>query len=121
MNCPECNTELEFIYGDFETGVAAPDGYRESVYEEGFYCAKCAATYDESELTQTAFNRDNVLTPDDRLASARKCLDLLASETDSMGEKESAFVDDMQNKIDQYGVSERQLAWLRDLVSKYTT
>jgi hypothetical protein len=72
-------------------------------------------------MTQTAFNRDNVLTPDDRLASARKCLDLLASETDSMGEKESAFVDDMQNKIDQYGVSERQLAWLRDLVSKYTT
>lgn len=70
-------------------------------------------------MTQTAFNRDNILSPDDRLASARKCLALLAPETDNMGEKESAFVEDMESKIGNYGVSERQLAWLRDLVSKY--
>lgn len=70
-------------------------------------------------MTQTAFNRDSVLSPEDRLVSARKCLNLLASETDSMGEKEATFVEDMQNKIDHFGVTERQLAWLRDLVSKY--
>lgn len=70
-------------------------------------------------MTKTAFNRDNVLSPEDRLQSARKCLDLLAPEVDGMGDKESAFVEDMQNKIDRFGVTERQLAWLRDLVSKY--
>lgn len=70
-------------------------------------------------MTRTAFERDNILSPEDRLASARKCLVLLASETGGMGEKESAFVEDMENKIDNYGVSERQLAWLRDLVTKY--
>lgn len=70
-------------------------------------------------MTHTAFNRDNVLSPEDRLASARKCLALLAPETGGMGEKESAFVEDVENKIDHFGVSERQLAWLRDLVTKY--
>lgn len=70
-------------------------------------------------MTQTAFNRDGVLSEDDRLKSARKCLALLSSELDSMGTKEAGFVEDMQGKIDVYGVSERQLAWLRDLVSKY--
>lgn len=70
-------------------------------------------------MTQTAFNRDNVLSEDDRLKSARKCLTLLEPETGSMGDKEAQFVADMQDKIDRWGVSERQLAWLRDLVSKY--
>lgn len=70
-------------------------------------------------MTRTAFSRDNVLSADDRLASARKCLALLAPEMGGMGEKEAAFVEDMENKIDNYGVSERQLAWLRDLVTKY--
>lgn len=70
-------------------------------------------------MTQTAFNRDNILSEDDRLKSARKCLALLASEVGSMGEKEASFVTSMEEKIDSYGVSERQLAWLRDLVGKY--
>ena len=70
-------------------------------------------------MSKPAFQRDNILSGDERLASARKCLDLLAPEVEGMGEKEAAFVEDMQNKIDRWGVSERQLAWLRDLVSKY--
>lgn len=70
-------------------------------------------------MTKLAFDRDNVLSPEERIASARKCLNLLTPLTDGMGEKEAAFVDDMENKIDQFGVSERQLAWLRDLVGKY--
>lgn len=70
-------------------------------------------------MTRTAFERDNVLSADDRLASARKCLALLGPETSSMGDMESEFVENMQDRIDRYGVSERQLAWLRDLVSKY--
>lgn len=52
-------------------------------------------------MTQTAFNRDNVLSEDDRLKSARKCLALLEPETGSMGEKEAQFVADMQDKIDR--------------------
>ncbi len=70
-------------------------------------------------MAQVAFSRDNILSADDRLVSARKCLTLLAPETGGMGEKEAAFVEDVENKIDSYGVSERQLAWLRDLVTKY--
>lgn len=70
-------------------------------------------------MTQTAFNRDNILNDDDRLKSARKCLVLLEPETGSMGDKEAQFVSDMQDKIDRWGVSERQLAWLRDLTQKY--
>lgn len=72
-------------------------------------------------MTRTAFNRDGILTPEERITSARKCLGLLLSETDSMGEKEAGFVTEMSEKIDQWGVSERQLAWLRDLVSKYAS
>lgn len=71
-------------------------------------------------MTQTAFSRDNVLSPDERVASARKCLQLLAPETGDMTDKEVTFVSDMMNKIDAYGCSERQLSWLRDLVEKYS-
>lgn len=70
-------------------------------------------------MTKTAFNRDGILDSNERLTSARKCLGLLVPLTDGMGEKEAAFIEDMENKIDHFGVSERQLAWLRDLVSKY--
>lgn len=49
-------------------------------------------------MTRTAFERDNILSPEDRLASARKCLALLASETGGMGDKESAFVEDMETR-----------------------
>lgn len=72
-------------------------------------------------MTKTAFDRDNVLSPDERIASARKCLSLLTPEIGSMGEREASFVSEMSEKIDQWGVSERQLAWLRDLVSKYAS
>lgn len=70
-------------------------------------------------MTKTAFNRDNMLDDNERKASAIKCLRLLESHLDSMGEKEATFVSDMEAKIDSWGISERQLAWLRDLVSKY--
>jgi hypothetical protein len=70
-------------------------------------------------VTQTAFNRDGILSPEDRLASARKCLALLEPEVGGMGDREAEFIEDMQNRIHRYGVSERQLAWLRDLTEKY--
>lgn len=70
-------------------------------------------------MTKLAFDRDNVLSPEERVTSARKCLNLLTPLTDGMGEKEAQFVDDMENKIDHFGVTERQLVWLRDLVGKY--
>jgi hypothetical protein len=70
-------------------------------------------------MTKTAFDRDNILSPEDRLASARKCLSLLLPEVNGMGDKEADFVNDMENRIEHFGVTERQLAWLRDLVTKY--
>ena len=70
-------------------------------------------------MTRTAYNRDSVLTPEERATSARKCIELLAPEVDAMAEREYQFVGEMQDKIDRHGVTERQLAWLRDLVEKY--
>ena len=72
-------------------------------------------------MSKLAFNRDNVLSPQDRIDSARKCLGLLSPLTEGMGEREAQFVGEMEEKIGRWGVSERQLAWLRDLVEKYAT
>ncbi len=51
MNCPKHeDVELEFVSGDYSTGVVAPDGYAETRYEEGFHCYRCNVTYDPSDL-----------------------------------------------------------------------
>ena len=65
------------------------------------------------------FQRDNVLTADERNVSARKCLALLEDYTDRMTAKELGFVEDMPEKIERWGCSEPQLHWLRHLVDKY--
>lgn len=72
-------------------------------------------------MTRTAFSRDNVLTPEDRLASARKCVSLLESHALEMNPRETSFLSSMvlETRKIRGLISERQLAWLRDLVSKY--
>lgn len=50
--CPKCKSELEFVSGDFPTGVRAPDGYRERHYEEGYYCGKCRQTFDPEDVEE---------------------------------------------------------------------
>lgn len=70
-------------------------------------------------MTKTAFNRDGVLTGDERRASANKCVNLLIDYSESMSTKERQFVEDITDTT--LPVTERQLAWLRDLVSKYVT
>lgn len=70
-------------------------------------------------MTQTAFNRDGILTHEERQTSARKCVALLKDNVNAMNQKEADFVDDMIGKVEAYGATERQLAWLRDLVEKY--
>jgi hypothetical protein len=67
------------------------------------------------------FQRDNVLTDDERNRSAWKCLSLLEDYTARMSAKELGFVEDMPEKIERWGCTEPQLQWLRDLVSKYVT
>jgi hypothetical protein len=32
---------MRFISGDFLTGVVAPDGTQETLYEEGYQCDRC--------------------------------------------------------------------------------
>ena len=40
--CPACGAgRLNFHCGDYGTGVFAPDGYQETVWEEFFQCNKC--------------------------------------------------------------------------------
>lgn len=70
-------------------------------------------------MAKTAFDRDNVLNPEERTLAACKCLALLIGETERMTEKEAEFVSDMEIKVEHFGCSERQLAWLRDLTEKY--
>lgn len=52
MNCSKDGCPLEFISGDFETGVTTPDGEKERHYNEGYYCARCGTAYDEAELSE---------------------------------------------------------------------
>lgn len=52
MNCPEDGFPLEFISGNYRTGVVAPDGVQEMLYGEGWQCPRCHTVYDESELEE---------------------------------------------------------------------
>jgi hypothetical protein len=73
-------------------------------------------------MTKTAFNRDGVLTPDDRAASAKKRLLLLAEvEVERLSLPEYRFLRDQREaaRFTIYAPSERQLAYLRDLVERY--
>ena len=70
-------------------------------------------------MSKFQHNRDNVLSSDERNASARKCLNLLEDCTEKMNARELSFVEEMPDKIERWGCTEPQLQWLRDLVSKY--
>ena len=50
MKCPKCDSDLEFVSGDYPTGVVAPDGGREMVYQEGFQCWHCGLIVDADDL-----------------------------------------------------------------------
>lgn len=52
MNCPKDGYELEFTSGNFWSGVSAPDGTKEMLYEEGFQCPRCGTIWDESDLSK---------------------------------------------------------------------
>lgn len=72
-------------------------------------------------MSKTAFNRDGILDNGERVSAAKKCLDLLMPCLEEMRDREREFVEDRQSWIDSpnVNISERQLAWLRDLVEKY--
>lgn len=53
LNCPKDGYSLEFISGTFGSGVFAPDGVEETLYEEGFECPHCGTIYDESDVSET--------------------------------------------------------------------
>lgn len=69
-------------------------------------------------MTKTAFDRDGILSNDERLTSARKCLGLRAGREHEMNDWEQEFVSDMGEKVANGWCSERQLAKLRDIVEK---
>ncbi len=51
MNCPKHeDIDLDHVFGDFPTGVVAPDGGKEIRAESGLYCPRCNVTYDPSDL-----------------------------------------------------------------------
>lgn len=73
-------------------------------------------------MTKTAFERDNILTPEERAVSARKCLAILAdASSEDMRMRDYEFVPDQRTKAKyrSYTPSERELAYLRDICSKF--
>lgn len=71
-----------------------------------------------------AFNRDNILTPEERATSARKCINLLAQVDQSqISSKDLPFLLNQRqfSRNIRYAPSELELQWLRDLVERYVT
>lgn len=53
MNCPNCRTGiLEFVSGEFGSGVFHPDGAEERLYEEFFECDQCGHKTDAEEINE---------------------------------------------------------------------
>jgi hypothetical protein len=72
-------------------------------------------------MVRPAFQRDNILNSDERAASARKCLHLLAGHGFDMSAKDEDFYRKharLSSNI-RYVPSEPELQWLRDLVERY--
>lgn len=70
------------------------------------------------------FQRDNILTPEERAASARKCLNLLEDKgAEHMRQRDYEFLigQRAEAKSLRYAPSEPQLQWLRDLVDRLVT
>jgi hypothetical protein len=67
------------------------------------------------------FQRDNILNADEKRASARKCLALLAGFEEAMRDKDKRFYSEQscRSVALNYNPSEPQLQWLRDLVDRY--
>lgn len=67
------------------------------------------------------FQRDNILSDDERAKSARKCLTLLFGKESEMREKDRSFYLNQTVLATQleYRITEPQLQWLRDLVDRY--
>lgn len=73
-------------------------------------------------MTKTACTRDNVLDEHERATSARKCVNLLGDvDPNRFKPNEWGFFCGQlsASKLTDYAPSERQLAWLRDMVEKY--
>jgi len=48
--CPKGHADLEPVSGQYDTGVVAPDGGRESYWESGYYCELCNRVYGADDL-----------------------------------------------------------------------
>ena len=76
-------------------------------------------------MSKYAFERSNILTPQERVEAARKCLRLIGEDAnlDKMKTRDYEFYNDQTARAKRitYRVSEGQLAWLRDIVAKYVT
>lgn len=48
--CPDCKTQLDFMSGEYPSGVVAPDGTELMFHEEGFFCSRCVHVWTAKEL-----------------------------------------------------------------------
>jgi hypothetical protein len=72
-------------------------------------------------MSKAAFNRDGILTPEERMVAARKCVANLRGPLadGQMSSQHAHDFEDIAARIEKHGCSERQLAYLRDLNEKY--
>lgn len=66
-HCPECKDGLlGFISGSFGSGVFAPDGVQETLYEEWFECDRCGRKFDLSDLDLDERGPEDLIMPQQR-------------------------------------------------------
>lgn len=76
----------------------------------------------EQNMSRFQNNRSNILSIEERAASARKCIALLGDvNPDEMSDKDATFFRDQlaASKKIVWLPSELQLQWLRDMVERY--
>lgn len=73
-------------------------------------------------MSKTAYERDGILSPEERETSAKKCLSILEDAgPEDLRMADYEFLQGQREGSKRFGyqVSERQLAWLRDCVEKF--
>lgn len=73
-------------------------------------------------MTKYAFERSNILSSDERVEAARKCLKIIGDDADfdKMPIRDFEFYSDQvaRSKRVTYALSENALAWLRDITAR---
>ncbi len=60
-SCPACGCFMEYVAGDFDTGVMAPDGSYERTEGACYRCLGCGRSFDPGEIDRLDQQRQDAL------------------------------------------------------------